>query len=682
MKIGWPAEFGWRLDEGAGINGPHAPATVWSAGVFGDRAGVSFNTQIATGSSHLAAGEAPNSGALASNKHVVFIGVDGAQYHQILAMASAMLAGLDHLEGYAGGVEGTASQQSTVSGPGWSTLLTGVWDNKHGVTTNDKRPINAEVDSLFERINAADLGTIASIVAWADINKGHFAREMGRLEDPAVVDYVSTGLRDKQVAAEASELIGDAAPVFTFVDFNEPDNTGHAFGFGDAYTEALRTISSQIVRIWAAVAEREALHPGEEWMVIISTDHGRAGAGFSHGGQSDSERQIFIASNKEIDADGPVPQTSVAATILDFLGLSTAGIRGPSVLADDAIDTHAPILLAARVGDGSGDAAPDAPLTMILSEAVRIGQGEIILHRADDGSVVEAIDVTSDQVTIAGGMVTIQPTALEHATEYYVTVDMGAFVDLETEAPVRLFWEDFESLASTLEPYTSPTEVDDGDPTDWTAAPPDGWTAVDNSRPGGVTEFAGWTFHDKRSWIETAQDQGRSGFTNGYGVVAVADPDEYYDSGNLSDGKFRTVLMSPEIDLTDVDAGTATLTFDSSWWPDVPQEVRITVSYDGAAPIEVMHWSSKSGNANYHQGSPDETVVLDLHNPQGAESALLHFEMMRAGNDWWWAIDNIAVYGFGSAGDHGNAFAGIQDPHDWNFTTAAQSAGGMDDWFG
>ena len=38
---------------------------------------------------------------------------------------------------YAGGQIGQVTQQPTVSGPGWSTILTGVWANRHNVTDNN-----------------------------------------------------------------------------------------------------------------------------------------------------------------------------------------------------------------------------------------------------------------------------------------------------------------------------------------------------------------------------------------------------------------------------------------------------------------------------------------------------------------------------------------------------------------
>jgi hypothetical protein len=36
---------------------------------------------------------------------------------------------------------------------------------------------------------------------------------------------------------------------------------------------------------------------------------------------------------------------------------------------------------------------------------------------------------------------------------------------------------------------------------------------------------------------------------------------------------------------------------------------------------------------------------LNVVNPAGATSAQFQFEMADAGNDWWWAVDNLLVKG-------------------------------------
>ena len=250
-----------------------------------------------------------------------------------------------------------------------------------------------------------------------------------------------------------------------------------------------------------------------------------------------------------------------------------------------------------------------------------------------------------------------------------MTVAAGAFEDLALSSERTLFSENFEELTPLLHSYTSPTEIVDGDPTDWTATAPEGWTHVNNTPAGGPPEFWGWTFHDKASWTATAGDQGRSGFTKGQGVVAVADGDEYDDIGNIDPNLFRTLLRTPDFGVTGLQDNRATLTFDSSWLPEAPQEVRLVVTFDTGATAELLHWSSTSGSPTYKGAATNETVTLTIDVPQGAHTANLAFDMVQSGNNWWWALDNIVVKG-STAEPHGNAFAGITDPTAWNFSVA------------
>jgi hypothetical protein len=193
----------------------------------------------------------------------------------------------------------------------------------------------------------------------------------------------------------------------------------------------------------------------------------------------------------------------------------------------------------------------------------------------------------------------------------------------------------------------------------WTETPPEGWSIDESGIPGigmdatdGMTEWAGWAFADKAWWIEAAEDQRRSEFTLGEGTVAVADPDEWDDGERLpipiSADPYDTWLTTPSIDIADAEAGTLQLKFDSSWRPEFDdnyhQTASITASFDGGEPIEVLRWESDSGSLNFKDdNSTNDTIVVDLQKPEGARKVVLTFGLFDAGNDWWWAIDNIEV---------------------------------------
>ncbi len=202
------------------------------------------------------------------------------------------------------------------------------------------------------------------------------------------------------------------------------------------------------------------------------------------------------------------------------------------------------------------------------------------------------------------------------------------------------FEENFDSV--TLGP-----NVDEGVPSDmaWTASPPDGWT-VDNSKMpmvdgevAGTTEWRGWTFADP-AWWASVDDQRRSDFTNASGAAAVADPDEWDDVGGPAGiGNFESYLISPEIDVTSLAGGGGSLSFDFSWRPEGDQTGNVTVAFDGGEAQEIFRLDTASTTDDM----TNESKTLPFAVPAGALNMTLSFGMFDAGNNWFWAIDNIAI---------------------------------------
>ena len=220
-----------------------------------------------------------------------------------------------------------------------------------------------------------------------------------------------------------------------------------------------------------------------------------------------------------------------------------------------------------------------------------------------------------------------------------------------TASGAVLFSEDFESV--TLGPNVDETLAEANA---WTATPPAGWTVNSSGVPGfgtlddGVTEWAGWSFANKDWWVNAAGDQRRSEFILGTGNVAVADPDEWDDlphADSEANGWYDTFVKSPAIGI--VGGDTINVSFHSSWRPEFDdnyhQTANITASYNGGAAVEILRWESDGGSPNFHDAAPNEAISLDITAPADATDVVLEFGLFDAGNDWWWAIDNVVVSG-------------------------------------
>lgn len=225
----------------------------------------------------------PNSNGKYLRK-VLIIGIDGCRPD---ALAAANTPNLDALM-----ANGTFSLDArndgiTMSGPGWTSMLSGVWADKHGVVNNTYAGSDfSNYPHLFKRVKDQIPGSrTVSIVEWKPINDYH-----AKFAADVVVNASSDG---EVKNAAANELLKNN-PTVLFLQFSNVDYAGHASGFSPAnpnYINAIETVDQEIGGVLDALKTRKT-YSNEDWVIIISTDHG--GIGTSHGGDSNEERNIFL----------------------------------------------------------------------------------------------------------------------------------------------------------------------------------------------------------------------------------------------------------------------------------------------------------------------------------------------------------------------------------------------------
>ncbi|NEB75876.1 phospholipase C, phosphocholine-specific, partial [Streptomyces sp. SID14478] len=199
----------------------------------------------------------------------------------------------------------------------------------------------------------------------------------------------------------------------------------------------------------------------------------------------------------------------------------------------------------------------------------------------------------------------------------------------------HLLDEDFESLAGALTPL-------DGVP-GWTATAPAGWSVVNApGMPQGTARLQGWTFHTKRAWAPAGQDRGN--FSRALGVLAVADPDDWDDTGSPSaKGTFDSTLVSPAVALPP-GARKLYVSFDSHYRQEAPQKASVSASFDTGEEVRLLFYSGDAtGNDNAGHDVENTYVAKELTPPTGATKVTLKFRMYDAGNNWFWAVDHVRV---------------------------------------
>ncbi|MEV8632616.1 alkaline phosphatase family protein [Streptosporangium sp. NPDC051023] len=287
---------------------------------------------------------------------VLVIGLDGLRYDRI---APATAPNLDSL--IAGGTFGTSllytnPMAATSSGPGWSTIATGVWPDKHKVKDNTftgkRYDLYPDFLSRVEGTNPA-FSTYAA-VDWKPLgDQGTF----GTAIDARIVldgDTAGYPAEDERLTQVSEQVLRDRNPDAAFVYLGNIDIVGHSSGAGSqAYLNAIGTIDGQIGRLLAAVRARPT-YASERWTVIVGTDHGHTDAG-GHGGSTIEERRTFVLASGPGIAAGATPSDTrlvdVAATAFAQLHLPLpAGLDGKSV-AVRATDPFDGLTLGTRVGE-------------------------------------------------------------------------------------------------------------------------------------------------------------------------------------------------------------------------------------------------------------------------------------------------------------------------------------------
>jgi predicted AlkP superfamily pyrophosphatase or phosphodiesterase len=258
---------------------------------------------------------------------VLVIGIDGVRPDVLAEVATPNLDALA-----AEGVLITDARTGfpTVSGPGWSSLLTGVWPAKHGVTDNDFAGKRYDLyPDFLSRIEEErpELSTFA-IADWTPLVQADDGSPTisDRIDDRRVLDGYEIGWAeaDERAVEQAVEVISGSDPDALFVYLGNPDETSHAHGsIGSEYRSSIELADRHVGLLVAAVRGR-AGYEEEDWLILSSTDHGRRADG-GHGGDSPEERTIyFLASGPSVRADA-VPDSTfvvdVAATALVHLGI-------------------------------------------------------------------------------------------------------------------------------------------------------------------------------------------------------------------------------------------------------------------------------------------------------------------------------------------------------------------------
>jgi len=276
--------------------------------------------------------------------NVLLIGVDGTNLSRILADAENdnFFALMDDGTTAASSIVG----HTTISNPSWTSILTGVWGERTGVINNVFTPWTYDDwPTVFNQLEAHNPNIDTTAIAdWNVINAISGAGSIPvdtNIYVPQIGGDTNWSQTDDAVGDATVDAIENTAadtPSFVFSYFVGVDENGHMHGGASPeYAEAIRNVDDNLGDILDAVALWEADNPGEEWTIIVVTDHGhQPQQGFGHGFQTPDETSTFVIARGPDFNDGFVNPAyeivDTTPTVLSLFGASPpANLDGVSL---------------------------------------------------------------------------------------------------------------------------------------------------------------------------------------------------------------------------------------------------------------------------------------------------------------------------------------------------------------
>ena len=244
-------------------------------------------------------------------KKAIVIGYDGCRADALKYLGNTSFSGIGKMldDGaslnltYCGGVNyPEENTQATSTAPGWCSILTGEWADKHGITGNGITKTMEYKTLLTSLTEDGVIDSARFVTSW----DGHFMTDDStyKLEKEYCEENeinVAFNFCTEDVASSSAvikDLKQDDCSDFIFAIYEGPDHAGHSFGFStnSPIYEAGFVLNEILAYRTLKAIENRDTYESEDWLIIITADHG--GYGTSHGNASIQERMTFIVTNK------------------------------------------------------------------------------------------------------------------------------------------------------------------------------------------------------------------------------------------------------------------------------------------------------------------------------------------------------------------------------------------------
>ncbi|URW82128.1 alkaline phosphatase family protein [Alcaligenes sp. DN25] len=347
-----------------------------------------------------------------STRHALIIDLDGATYRAVQqGMAAGSLPNLAKLNvqlAYSGGVVGTPSQQANLDMPGWASLLTGTWANRHGVVSTAPDQVLRQ-NSLF---HSAQPGQNAAAVASSGLahllKADHDAERLHELADCS-----AQAVTLSCVSTQAMKMIeGNYRKVL--VQYRSAKDAALDFGVESPdYLATLSKLDKEIGTLIAATAKQQ----DRQWLIVVTGNHGLSEHGQDNGLPLLSQSATFLAFNQSVNTGEQGIGASLPQTLTELYQYNSLVDVAPTVMR--YLDTLPPA--AEYKLDGSSLLGPQAVSN--LNATVVDNNSSSVAIKLDWKAPADApIDILRDGQVIASRL----PAGTQSYTDNQLTADLSS----------------------------------------------------------------------------------------------------------------------------------------------------------------------------------------------------------------------------------------------------------------
>ncbi|MBB1597771.1 alkaline phosphatase family protein [Achromobacter sp. UMC46] len=274
--------------------------------------------------------ETPGEPAAPASRHALVIDLDSATYGAVQnGIAAGSLPNLAKLQpqlAYSGGAAGTPSQQPTLDMPGWATLLTGSWANRHGVISN--APVQVlRGATMFQQGKARVAGLNGAAVASAGLAQLLVAdHDAGYLD--TLADCSANAATLDCVSGEALKMIGGGYRTVV-AQFRSAKDAALDYGVGSSnYAGTLAKLDTAV----GAMLDEAAKRKDSQWLVVVTGNHGLSGNSQEDGLPLVPQSATFLGLNQPANNGTQGIGAAVPATLSELYGYASIADVAPTVL--------------------------------------------------------------------------------------------------------------------------------------------------------------------------------------------------------------------------------------------------------------------------------------------------------------------------------------------------------------